>query len=314
MAKNIFPPALKPGGTIGIVAPARWLKSEGIKKTKVFLEKRGYRVVVHPQNDLRDGQLAGTDADRVSGLMDMFANPKIDAILCARGGGNGIRIIDKLDYKVIKRNPKPFIGFSDITVFLNAITKQCGFVTYHGPMAWNFVFDFDLRTVEDCFAILANTKKNFKHTFSGVDVLRPGKAEGVLIGGNITRLELLMDTAYDWSAKGGILFLEDVDEVLYKLDEKLQHLRLAGRFKDVRAIIIGEMINIGDGENGFVRKGKVPYGRTFKQIVLENMPPHIPLCMNFPCGHGEYLTTLPVGASVKLTLSKRGAELSFERT
>jgi muramoyltetrapeptide carboxypeptidase len=313
MAAPLFPPPLKKGGTIGIVAPARWPKPEWLETATSFLKRRGYKVIVHPQNYLKDGQLAGDDAARAGGIMDMFADPAIDAILCARGGANAIRIVDKLDYKLIKRNPKPFIGFSDIALLLNAIYKQCGFITFHGPMVWNFAHPHDRRTADDLFDLLENKKKNFKRSFTGIDCIKPGKAEGVLVGGNITRLELLMSTPYDWTAKDSILFLEDVDEVIYKLDEKLHHLRLAGRFKNVCAVIVGEMIDIADGENGFAKKGDNAYGKTLRQVFLENLPKDIPLCMDFPCGHGKYITTLPIGAQTKLALNKNGVELTFMR-
>ncbi len=312
--KPAFPPALKPGDTIGIVSPARWLPPEGLAKAKKYLEKRGYRVVIHPQNYLKDGQLAGSDGARAGAIMDMFANPDIDAILCARGGCSSIRIVDKLNYKMIARNPKPFIGFSDITIFLNTFAQHCSFISYHGPMAWNFAYQMHRQTGDDLFDLLENRKKNLTLSFSDIECIRPGKAEGQLIGGNITRLELLMDTAYDWSGKDSILFIEDVDEVMYKIDEKMNHLRLAGRFKNVRAVLVGEMIGIADGESGYVKKGDRPYGRTLRQIFEEQLPSDIPLCMNFPCGHGKYLTTLPVGAHTRLTLNAKSAKLSFQRS
>lgn len=313
MVTNLFPPPLKKGGSIGVIAPARWPAPEWLVKTTAFLKGRGYKTVVHPQNYLKNGQLAGDDKARTGAVMDMFADPAIDAILCARGGANAIRIVDKLDYKVIKRNPKPFIGFSDISLLLNAITKRCGFVTYHGPLAWNFAHDFDPRTADDLFDLLENKKKKYQRTYTDMECIKSGKAEGVLVGGNLTRLELLMDTPYDWSAKDSILFLEDVDEVIYKLDEKLHHLRLAGRFKNVRAVLVGEMIDIADGENGFAKKGDNAYGKTLRDVFLENLPNDIPLCFNFPCGHGKYLTTLPIGAKTDLAVNTSGAELTFMR-
>jgi len=306
-----FPPPLKQGGAIGLIAPARWPQPKWIDRCQSLLEQRGYRVIVHPQNYLQDGQLAGSDAERVAAIHDMFGNKAIDAILCARGGANSIRIVDLLDYQLIARNPKPFIGFSDIALLLNAITKQSGFVTYHGPMVWNFAHAHDPRTADDVFELLAHQGGTFSRHYTGLDILRPGRVTGRLVGGNITRLELLMGTAYDWSAKDSILFIEDVDEVVYKLDEKLRHLRLAGRFDGVQAILVGEMVDIGDGETGFARAGDRPFGKSLREIFMETLPSDIPLCFNFPCGHGKYLTTLPLGAKTELTLTTDGAELTY---
>jgi muramoyltetrapeptide carboxypeptidase len=307
-----FAPPLKPGGTVGVVSPGRWAKPEYIDAGKTLLKKHGYDVVVHAQNYLKEGQLGGNDAARAEAIMDMFLDRTIDAVICARGGTGSIRLLDKLDYKMIKKNPKPFIGFSDITYLLQAITKNAGFVTYHGPVFWNFSIDYDPRTVTDFFAVVGGTK-NVRLKYPEVDVVRPGNAEGALTGGNITMLQHLVGTPYDWSAKDSILFIEDVDEVVYKLAEKLRHMKLAGKFKGVKAVLVGEMVDIADGETGFARKGEKPFGKSLREVFLENIPEDVPLCFNFPCGHGKYNTTLPVGAQVKLTLNARGAELVVVR-
>jgi muramoyltetrapeptide carboxypeptidase len=308
-----FPPPLKPGDTIGVVSPGRWPRPEIIAKAKIFLEKQGYTVVVHAQNYLQDGQLAGTDAARAEAIMDMFADRTIDAVICARGGTGTIRLLDKLDYKMIKRNPKPFIGFSDITFLLQSISRKAGTVAYHGPVLWNFTLDETKQhTAEDMFAVVGSTKTT-RLSYSGVECIRAGRAEGILTGGNITLLTRMIGTPYDWSAKDGILFIEDTDEVIYKLAEKLQHMKLAGKFDGVAAVIVGEMVDIADGETGFARKNEKPYGKSLREILLDVLPSNIPLCLNFPCGHGHYNTTLPVGAPVKLALSARGAELTILR-
>jgi len=309
-----FPPPLKKGGTIGIVAPACHGCPAWTDKGKALLEKRGYRVVVHPQHKLRSGQLGGSDKARAGALMDMFADPSIDAIICARGGNGAIRIIDKLDYKLIKRNPKPFVGFSDITLLLNAITRQCGFVTYHGPMMWNFAHPHNPRTVTDMLAVLGTgAKENWSQAFKVVGA-RSGAAEGVLVGGNIALLQSLIATPNDWSAKGAILFLEDTEEPFYRVDRMIRHMKHAGKFEGVRAVMVGEMTDMTDGESGIVGKDQKPYGHSLRQIFTEVLPPDVPLCFNFPCGHGKYLTTFPVGAKVRLKIKSASAQLSFTRS
>ena len=308
-----FPPPLKPGGTIGVVSPGRWAKPEYIDKGKALLKKHGYDVEVHAQNYLKEGQLGGSDAARAEAIMDMFLDRTIDAVICARGGTGSIRLLDKLDYKLIKKNPKPFIGFSDITYLLQAITKQAGFVTYHGPIFWNFSIDYDPRTVADLFAVITSTK-NVRTKYPEVEVVRAGSVEGMLTGGNITMLQHLIGTPYDWSGKDAILFIEDCDEVIYKIAERLQHIKLAGKFDGVRALLVSEMTDIADGETGFAKKTEKPFGKTLQEILLEILPPDVPLCFNFPCGHGKSITTLPVGAQANLTLDARGAELNILRT
>ncbi|MDP9127368.1 MAG: LD-carboxypeptidase [Pseudomonadota bacterium] len=304
-----FPPPLKAGGTIGVVSPASWSEPDTLARLTGLLESLGYQVVIHQQNYLRYGRLAGTDAARAEALMDMFTDPTIDAILCARGGvGGSIRIAEALDYRLIKRNPKPFVGFSDITFLLQAITKRCGFVTYHGPVGLWLTRGHDPKTLDELFLMIGSARKPYNLHISSVQCLRPGRAEGRLVGGNMTLLQALIGTPYDWSGKDAILFLEDVDEVLYKLDRTLRHFRLAGKLKDVRAVLVGEMAGLTDGDS------EKPFGRSLTQILTDIFPPGIPLGMNFPCGHSSYLTTLPVGAPVELSLGPHGIDLGFTQS
>ena len=307
----LIPPPLKKGGTIGVVSPSRWPKPEWLNTGKSLLEAQGYKVFIHPQNYLKDGQLAGSDAARIDAIMDMFADPTVDAIICARGGTGANRIVDGLDYKFIKKHPKPFVGFSDITVLLNAIQQRCGFATYHGPMLWNLAHPHHPRVVGDLLAVISGKKSGRSLAHSKVPTIRAGKVRGRLVGGNIGLLEVLMGTPFDWSAKDSILFLEDVDEPLYKIDRSLQHLRMAGKFKSVRAVLVGEMVDLVDGESGFNRKGERPYGRSLQEMFQKVLPPDVPLCMNFPCGHGKNITTLPLGAMVEVTLRGNAAKISF---
>ncbi len=305
---SFFPPSLKPGGTIGIVSPASWLKPAILAEAKKTLEKCGYKVVVHPQNHLRDGRLAGNDKARAKAIMDMFNDPKIDAVLCARGGvGGSMRLIDHLDFKRIAKNPKPFIGFSDVTFLLQAISKKCGFVTYHGPASSWLTGERNPKTLNDFLTVVGSKKKTIELNFVKTKTLRAGKAKGKLIGGNLTLLQDLIATDYDWSGKDTILFIEDVDEALYKIDRMLQHFRLAGKLKGLCAVLVGEMVAMTDGETPAEK-----YGKSLEQIIMDVLPRDIPVCMDFPCGHSNYLTTLPVGAAVEVNIGKNNTKLSFK--
>lgn len=307
-----FPPPLKPKGTIGIVSPGRWADPMWIDMPKEYLENRGYQVVVHSQNYIKEGQLAGSDEARAEAIIDMFADSTIDAILCARGGTGSLRILEKLDFDLIAKQPKPFVGFSDITVLLHAISKRCGFVTYHGPLGWNFAQpENDPRVGIDLLNVIGNRRKQFRMLYSEAECLRPGKTEGILIGGNITLLQHLIGTPFDWFSQDIVLFLEDTDIPLYALDRALTHMKLAGKFQNLKAVLIGEMINIPDSETCFAQEGERPFGKNLKDIILEHIPENIPLALNFPCGHGKYITTLPVGARAQISISQRGVELIY---
>ncbi len=302
---STFPPPLKSGGTVGIISPSRWPEEDWLEAGRKALEQRGYKVVIHPQNLMRDGQLAGDDKSRAAALMEMFANPEIDAIMCARGGTGALRILDLLDYDAIRANPKPFAGFSDITVLLQAITSRCGMTAWHAPMFWNLAQSGNApRTARDLFAALASDGRGYSVSCDEPLCLREGVAEGVLVGGNMSLLQYLIGTPYDWSGDGAVLFLEDADEPLYKIDMTLRHFAMAGKFKNVKAVIVGEMVGISDGISGSDASTDNPYGRDLKSIALDNLPPEIPVCLEFPCGHGSYTTSLPIGARVKASIEK----------
>lgn len=292
-----LPPSLPPGGTIGIIAPSRWPEPAWLESASAFFQKHGYKVVVHQQCNLRWGRLAGPDQARADALHDMFRNPCIDAILCARGGVGSVRVLDLLDYGLIRQHPKPLVGFSDATALLQAITRQAGIVTYHGPMAWNFAqANNDPRTGQDLLKILSDAGRCFDRTWSDVEVLRPGNAIGRLYGGNLHLLTYLAATPFDLPEDEDIiLFIEDVDEPLYKVDMLLRRMKLAGALRQVRAVLVGELVGLTDGEDNTDQQ---PYGPSLREILLQVLP-EVPICLNFPCGHGAYLTTLPIGFNVE---------------
>jgi muramoyltetrapeptide carboxypeptidase len=286
--------------TFGIVSPARWCKPEWLESAKAIIEARGHKVFIHPQNNLRAGRLAGSDQERAVAFMDIVRDSYIDVVLAARGGSGCFRIVDLLDWKVIKDNPKIYCGFSDITTLLNAIHVKTGLVTHHGPVAATLSgSDVDPRSADDFFAALTGKKSEW--LIEGTVALRAGKAEGKLVGGNLTLLQNLIGTPYDWSGEGAILFFEDVNEELYRIDRTLWHFKLAGKFRGLKGVIAGEMKDMHDG---------IPdsYGKSFEQILLDVFP-DVPIVTGFPCGHGRYNTTLPVGARVGLNVEQSKAQI-----
>jgi len=308
----VFPPLLPPKGTVGLVAPSRWPSKLMIDSTVAMLEARGYEVVVHDQCYLHNGTLAGSDAARAEALGDMFADRTIDAVLCARGGSGCMLVLDRIDYELIRANPKPLIGMSDNTALLQAITGQTGMVTFHGPVAYHFQPEhYEAATEHDLFTMIGNGKAPRVLSYPMVEVERAGKAEGRLVGGNLSLLQSLIGTAYDWSAEGAVLFIEDVREPLYRIERMMAHLRLAGKFEGVRAVLVGEMVGVLNEKNvASAADGDTPYGRTLKEVMLKHLPPEIPVGFNFPCGHGRYITTWPVGAAVQVNLTAHASEIS----
>lgn len=304
----ILPPPLPAGGTIAVVAPSRWPPADYLSATQQFFAQHGFKVVVHPQTQERWGRLAGSDAIRAAALMDVMTDPAIDAVICARGGVGAVRLLDQLDYNKLAKTPKPLVGFSDITALLQAITRHSGFMTFHGPMGWNLAQSTnDPRTSTDLLAMLTRPAEAMRRSFDKLEILRAGTATGQIWGGNLHVLSYLSNTAYDWpDDEEIILVIEDVEEPLYKIDMRLRHLAMSGRLKSVRAVIVGEMLAITDGEDNADQQ---PYGPSLGDILYETLPSNIPICVNFPCGHGNYLTSLPIGMKVKLEMA--GSKITF---
>ncbi len=291
----IKPKRLKPGSTIGIVNPSYWLKEEFLNKTVKIMEKRGYKIVLGKSPYLKDNLYAGTPEERAADLMEMFTNPAIDAIICARGGYGANRVEPLLDYDVIKANPKIFMGYSDITTYLTSITHKTGLVTFHGPMLvthkteeLEYNFEFMTRGLTNAAPFTITPPEDFP-----TRVLKPGTAEGPLWGGNISLITNRLATPNQLDTDGVILFLEDIDEYLYSFDRVMYHFRQTGMFDKIKGLIIGEMCEMSDTE--------ISFGKTTDEIVMDVCGDlDIPIISNFACGHGRYQATLPISIPVRL--------------
>lgn len=295
----IKPPALKPNATIGIVSPSSWMNESDLKTAVSVFEKKGYKLVLGKSVYLRHNTYSGTPQQRADDINAMFCNPEIDAIICARGGYGANRVLPFLDYNLIKTNPKIFMGYSDITAFLASITQKTGLVTFHGPMLSSFKkrmvnFNFDLmeKTLFGNESVTIQAPPGLQ-----TRVLKYGKSEGPLMGGNMCLLINRLGTADQLNTDGSILFIEDVDEYLYAFDRNLVHMKNAGMFANIKGLIIGELVDMKDNNNSFEK--------STDDIILDvcgNLD--IPIISNFPCGHGAYQATLPITIPVRLDAEK----------
>lgn len=257
----------------------------------------GYHPVLGKSAYARHGYLAGTDQERAADLNAALSDPAIDAIWCIRGGYGSIRLLEQVEFRAMTEQPKVLIGFSDITVLLNAITRMTGVVTFHGPVARASMAAFSRWHFERVLS-RSEAAGRLGHIPILPDVLLPkedrivtvrgGVAEGRLAGGNLTLLQCLIGTPYFPDLEGAILFLEDVDEDLYRVDRILAHLRLIGALRRLAGVLIGRFTGLkrstGDGALGF-------------DEVLEHYfgPLGIPVAHGFPIGHIDAQWTLPVG-------------------
>jgi muramoyltetrapeptide carboxypeptidase len=292
------PKALKCGDTIGLIAPSSPTQNpENVELSVKKLVEMGFKVKVAESCYGNYGYLAGRDDIRARDINLMFADKDVAGILCLRGGYGTPRILDKLDYDVIKKNPKAFIGYSDITAIHIALNQKCKLVTFHGPMATSdMIDDFDDFTKES-FIRAITLKEPLKELNNpeGIEIkcLTPGKASGSITGGNLSLIVSTLGTKYEIDTKGKLLLIEEIDEEPYRVDRMLTQLRLAGKFDDCSGLIIGDW-------NNCVPKNSRPsltLMELFEDIILPSKKPAI---YNFMTGHCKPKITVPLGVEAEL--------------
>ena len=300
----IKPDRLKFGDTIGIVAPASAPpEPETIDRSVQVLERLGFKVKLARNVRKRWGFLAGSDRERAADLMTMFADRKVRAIVCVRGGYGTARLLPLLDYRTIRANPKIFIGYSDITSLHCAFLTRANLISFHGPMLNS---DFVKKDFPD-FARQSFLKTLMQPSAPGsirqgykkktVSILRRGTASGPLIGGNISLLCTTLGTPYQPSFKRSILFFEDLDEVPYRFDRMLTHLLNAGVLQQISGIAVGINANCQDPKAKRARE----YRQSVEDVLEERLLPlKVPIVSGLPFGHIPLNATLPVGARATL--------------
>ena len=291
------PVRIKPGDTIGIVAPAGPFDRQTFMRGARIIEDMGFKIFIPPGLFEKNRYLAGADKHRVQIVNQMFADNSIDAIICARGGYGSMRILPILDYDAIKNNPKVFIGFSDITILLSVLFTRCNLVTFHGPVVTSLV-DASEETKLSLFSNVTS-ESNLEIKLSGGITINPGVAAGEVCGGNLTMLCHLVGTPYAPDFKNKILFLEDRHEAPYRIDRMLIHMELAGCFKGVSGIILGTFEECGPIEDVFNIIAEI-----FKKY-------HVPILAGLDSGHGNYNLTIPLG--IEATLDAARHSLTYQR-
>ncbi len=280
------PKALKPRGTLGLVAPAGRVDSNLLLKGVSRLETLGYRIILGKHLEKASRFFAGTDKERAEDVQDMLLNREVDALLCARGGVGAARMIPFLDAKALAQTPKIFVGLSDITSVLLYMNKVLAWVSFHGPMAaTQFGGEHSPLLEEHFFRILAGEMLAMR--YEGVSALRPGQAEGLLTGGCLTLICTTIGTPYEIDTRDKILFIEDINEAPFRIDRMLSYLKSLGKFDGIRGLVFGQMPQCSPD--------------VLPEIILDIVgESRIPILFGFPSGHGDSLATLPFGINVRL--------------
>ena len=310
-ARVVKPRRLESGDTVGMVLPASSsLAADNIAWGREQLEALGFRVVLGRHVYDRHGYFAGTDRDRAADLNRMFADPKIDGIFAYTGGWGSPRVLPHLDYDVIARNPKVLVGFSDITALLNTIHERTGLVTFHGPVAGSTFNTYSadnfrrvVMTAEPAGLLSAPEKRPnvLVDRVNRIIRIAPGKASGRLAGGNLTLLAATMGTPYEFDTTGKIVFLEDVDEDIYRIDRMLTQLALGGKFDRAAGVVFGRCTDCGSRGSGF----------SLEDVLRDRFGSlRIPVISGLSFGHIEDKLTLPVG--IMATLDGDAGTLSID--
>ena len=295
--QRVKPPALRPGDTIGIVAPASNLKQDDLDAGCAALERAGYRTIYLDSIFDRDLYFAGSVERRARELEEMFVRADVRAIVCARGGYGANYLLQNLDIDKIRSHPKVFVGYSDITTLLTYFADSCGLVTFHGPMAakdWAHEDGVDLASWHSALSASAPWDVALD---AGVSGLADGQAEAILYGGCLSILVASLGTPYEINSAGTILFLEDVAAKPFQIDRMLMHLKLAGKLDDIRGIIFGEMLDCVQTAN---------QGYSLEQVVMRIVGDlGVPVAFGIRSGHVTSRNiTLPFGVRARLTVDR----------
>jgi muramoyltetrapeptide carboxypeptidase len=305
---TLKPPRLRPGDLIGIVSPASTPSAqEKIDRGVLYLEGLGYRVKVGQHVMAQYGYLAGTDEERAADLNAMVRDPAVKAVFALRGGYGTPRILDMLDYRALRRNPKILVGYSDLTGLQLAFLRKAGLVTFSGPMVAVEMWDhIDPYTEEHFWRVVTSGSR--------IGVLRNpeeeplvahnrGRASGILIGGNFSLLASLMGTPYLPNLRKAILVLEDVDEAPHRVDRMFAQLRHAGVLRTIAGLVLGKFTDCVPSDPS---KPHLAIEQVLQEIVSSVQ---CPVLSNLQYGHIAKKLTIPWG--VRATVDTRTTTLSI---
>jgi muramoyltetrapeptide carboxypeptidase len=298
---NTCPKILKPGDTIGIVAPAGPIvNQESLAAGIAVIERMGFRVSWNERILQSFRYLAGRDAERAEELMQCFEDPRIKGIIALRGGYGCSRLIPLLDEKRLRPHCKIFMGFSDLTTLHLFFRRRFRWVTFYGPMAATpSLVNIGMAEQDHLRSLWTDPEYLPNLGFASLESWAPGMAEGRVVGGCLSLITASLGTAYEISTEGKILFLEDLGEPPYRIDRMLTHLRLAGKLDSIAGIILGSFIDC-DTE---------PANCSLKETFMDVFDSlQIPVLANFPCGHGQINWAIPLGIKVRLDATNRSIQ------
>jgi len=307
-SETLKPRALRPGGTVGVVAPASSIVRADFEAGCDALRRMGYKVVFEESIFDRDLYFAGSAPRRAREMESIFTRDDVDAILCARGGYGANYLLPLLDVKALAAHPKPFVGYSDVTSLMTYLYDSIGLVTFHGPMVAKDFANKDGIDPGSWAAALTGGIPDFNFVAdSPMEPLVQGSCEGVLYGGCLSMLAASLGTPYEIHTEGTTLFIEDIATKPYQVDRMLMQLKLAGKLKGVRGIIFGEMLDC-------IQPGNQRY--TLQEVITRIMGDlGIPVAYGLRSGHvSRSNITLPIGVQARLEVNDSNVLLTITET
>lgn len=285
---------------IGVTSPAWIPVRDRLASGVQYLQGKGYTIRTGDNINKTYGYFAGTESERLDDLHDLYTAPDVEMIICTRGGWGGLRMVNRLSYQIVSENPKPLVGYSDITTLHLAIYKMAGIPSLSGPMvAVEMAKGIHPFTEKHFWGQVYNKERQYVFNYSetGAKTMLAGKAEGILLGGCLSMVAGLLGTPFCPDYTDKILFIEDVGEKPYKIDRYLAQLMQAGVLAGIKGLILGDFIDCE------AEKDETSF--TIAQLIDHYFSDaKYPVIYNFPYGHGEVKFTMPIGMNVKLETKK----------
>lgn len=296
---QVKPKRLGKGDTVGVIAPASPPNEEILRRGIDFLKDLGLNVKVGKHVSRINGYLAGSDEERLEDFHEMFADHEVKSIFCACGGFGTARIAEQIDYDLIKKHPKIFWGYSDITFLHTAIREKTGLVTFHGPMLASDIGKEDTHPLskEGFLQLFEPTTLIYTEQIAPLEVLVDGEARGEIVGGNLSLLVSTLGTAFEMDAKGKLLLIEDVNEEPRSVDRMLNQLYMAGKLTDASGILIGDFCDCTPKRNLSLSLSEV----ISHYVQLANKP----AIKGFLMGHCNPHISIPFGVKASMNTEEK---------
>ena len=299
---NIQPEFLKQGDEVAIISPSFFIEEQKVFDAVTILENWGLKVRIGKNVLNRYGSFAGNDIERLSDLQEMTDDPAIRAVFCSRGGYGVSKIISRVDFSALKRYPKWYVGFSDITVLHMWLSEVCGIMSVHGDMPLNFA------NPEKTGATFKSLRQVLFGEFQSCEwqatIYNGRNASGEMTGGNLSLIYSLLGTPAEPATTGKILFIEEVGEYYYHIDRMMTSLKLAGKLEGLSAIIVGGMNKI--------EEAKIPWGKSVEETIYGIIEEYdYPLFFNFPAGHVPDNRAFFIGKQAKIDVKGKQASLTY---